>query len=112
MKKLCDIKPDLVKEDMEFYSLDTLRRITAENLTKILSFSPQVKFSDVLDVGVLEDGRLQIKVPKDISQIGTIKLLGYLRFFFSLEKEHFNQKVNKLKDIDFNKTGIKEMLEK
>lgn len=86
MKKLNQIKPDLEKDGIKYYSEKTLKKISLENIKQILS-NNKIKIKDIEPVGVTEDGKIQLKVPMEISQIGSVKVAGYVMWFLDLKEE-------------------------
>jgi hypothetical protein len=89
MKSIKNIQPDFEKDGEKYYSLSTLKEITVQNIKQILSHTPEVSPSDVMACGVIETGELQFSVPKSISSIGTVKMLGYTRYFLDLNEGDF-----------------------
>jgi len=75
-------KPDLILNKKKYFSLETLRKINKFNTMEILNRNKGITEKDIDFVGVLENGKLQLKVPRKIKDRQIIILLGYLKFFF------------------------------
>jgi len=73
--------------DLDGKTIDVLRKATILNIKNLLSHNKKVTPEMIEAVGIIEDGRLQIKVPTDISKIGIVKLIGYLMWFWDISPE-------------------------
>lgn len=74
-------------EGIDQSSLTILREQAIQNVREILIHHKTLRPEMIDAVGIIENGQLQIKVPTDISKIGVVKLVGYLKWFWDIKDE-------------------------
>jgi len=76
---------DSLKQENGTINVEELRQTTISNIKDLLSHNKQISVHDILEVGVLEDGMIQFKVPKLIKDRQVIHILAYSMWFYNIK---------------------------
>jgi len=67
------------------YSEEQLKKELISQIRSWLQHYPDIRVEDIKHVGILEDGRLQFKIPTSIKDRQVIMLIAWIMWFYSLE---------------------------
>lgn len=68
-------------------SSQIMRDVSIQNLKEIMSRNKQISVDDIMEVGIIEDGSIQFKVPKSIRDRQIIILIAYTMWFYNIKPE-------------------------
>lgn len=68
-------------------SSQMMRDVSIQNLKEIMSRNKQISVDDIMQVGIIEDGSIQFKVPKSIRDRQIIILIAYTMWFYNIKPE-------------------------
>jgi hypothetical protein len=68
-------------------SVTRLREENIKNIKELLSRNADISIKEIFEVGIVEDGSMQFKVPKAIRDRQILYLLAYLVWFYKIKAE-------------------------
>ena len=73
-----------------------LKNVVIFNVKDIMSRNAHLSIEDIMNVGIVEDGSVQFRVPTKIKDRQILYLLAYLMWFWDITKEDLERIKKKL----------------